>query len=134
GYVAGFGKVLSSASDDCPCGGHLIGHGRRWRWVVSLEGYSEARIRYVTTQQEHHDSGEVTLKVSAFLDSPLDSKGGAAGKLGVTLPPPRGRQRRPSRRLARRRAQARGEPLRLRDPDREARALVARRLRRAEAV
>ena len=38
GYVAGFGRVLPSASEDCPCGGHLIGHGRRWRWVVSLEG------------------------------------------------------------------------------------------------
>ncbi|MHC4247971.1 MAG: beta-mannosidase [Planctomycetota bacterium] len=60
-----------------------------WR-PIGIEGYSEARIRYVTTQQEHHDSGEVTLKVSAFLDSPLDSKGGAAGKLGVTLAPPPG--------------------------------------------
>ena len=38
GYVAGFGRILASASDDCPCGGHLIGHGRRFRWTVSPEG------------------------------------------------------------------------------------------------
>ena len=56
-----------------------------WR-PIGIEGYSEARIRYVTTQQEHHDSGEVTLGVSAFLDSPGD----ASGRLGVTLTPPGG--------------------------------------------
>lgn len=39
GYVARFARVLPSASQDCPCcGGRLIGHGRRWRWVVSIEG------------------------------------------------------------------------------------------------
>lgn len=39
GYVAGFAQALTSASRDCPCcGGELIGHGRRRRWVVSLEG------------------------------------------------------------------------------------------------
>lgn len=38
-YVAGFARVLPSASRTCPCcGGRLIGHGRRTRWVVSLEG------------------------------------------------------------------------------------------------
>jgi hypothetical protein len=51
GYVAGFGKVLSSASDDCPCGGHLIGHGRRWRWVVSLEGVLRIPIQRMICKQ-----------------------------------------------------------------------------------
>ena len=38
-YLAGFTRVLPSASRTCPCcGGHLIGHGRRWRWIVSPEG------------------------------------------------------------------------------------------------
>jgi len=38
-YVAGLTRVLPSASRTCPrCGGRLIGHGRRWRWVVSFEG------------------------------------------------------------------------------------------------
>lgn len=38
-YVAGFPRILPLASRTCPCcGGHLIGHGRRWRWVVSPEG------------------------------------------------------------------------------------------------
>lgn len=38
-YMAGFAQVLASASRECPyCGRHLKGHGRRHRWVVSLEG------------------------------------------------------------------------------------------------
>jgi hypothetical protein len=45
GYVAGFGRILPPASEACPCGGHLIGHGRRWRWVVSLEGVFRIPIR-----------------------------------------------------------------------------------------
>jgi len=39
GYMAGFAKILASASNDCPCcGGRLKGHGRYSRWVVSLAG------------------------------------------------------------------------------------------------
>ncbi len=45
GYTAGFGRILASASQDCPCGGHLIGHGRRKRWVVSPEGVFEILIQ-----------------------------------------------------------------------------------------
>jgi len=38
-YLAGFGDVLAAAPRECPdCGGRLKGHGRRRRWVVSLEG------------------------------------------------------------------------------------------------
>ncbi len=45
-YVAGFGAVLGSASRQCPrCGGHMTGHGRRWRWVVSLEGVQRIPIQ-----------------------------------------------------------------------------------------
>lgn len=44
-YTAGFGRILASASQDCPCGGHLIGHGRRKRWVVSPEGVFEILIQ-----------------------------------------------------------------------------------------
>ncbi len=50
-YVVGFGKVLPPASEDCPCGGHLIGHGRRWRWVVSLEGVFRIPIRRMRCQK-----------------------------------------------------------------------------------
>jgi len=56
-----------------------------WR-SIGIDAYSEGRIRYITTGQRHHDSGAVTLSVSAFLDSPGD----ASGKLGVTLTPPGG--------------------------------------------
>jgi hypothetical protein len=44
-YMAGFGGVLASASGGCPCGGCLIGHGRRTRWVVSPEGVFEIPIQ-----------------------------------------------------------------------------------------
>ena len=45
-YMAGFYRILASASRECPCcGGPLIGHGRRTRWVVSLEGVFEAPIQ-----------------------------------------------------------------------------------------
>lgn len=45
-YVVGFAQVLALASRDCPCcGGELIGHGRRRRWVVSLEGVSNISIQ-----------------------------------------------------------------------------------------
>ena len=44
-YVSGFDGVLARASRDCPCGGHLTGHGRRTRWVVSPEGVFEVLIQ-----------------------------------------------------------------------------------------
>jgi len=38
-YIAGFKRVLAEAPRECPCcGGRLKGHGRRYRWVVSLGG------------------------------------------------------------------------------------------------
>ena len=45
-YMGGFAQVLASASRECPCcGGELIGHGRRRRWVVSLEGVFDISIQ-----------------------------------------------------------------------------------------
>ena len=44
-YVSGFDSVLAGASRDCPCGGRLKGHGRRFRWVVCLEGVFRVPIQ-----------------------------------------------------------------------------------------
>ena len=45
-YMAGFAQVRNSAPRECPCcGGCLKGHGRRHRWVVSLEGASSVPIQ-----------------------------------------------------------------------------------------
>ena len=45
-YVKKFPEVLPSARRKCPaCGGRLNGHGRRWRWVVSLEGVFRVPIQ-----------------------------------------------------------------------------------------
>lgn len=39
GYLRTFAGILPAAPQECPCcGGHLKGHGRYWRWVVSLAG------------------------------------------------------------------------------------------------
>lgn len=46
GYAARFDRVLASAPRECPrCGGRLKGHGRRHRWVVSLEGVFRVPIQ-----------------------------------------------------------------------------------------
>ena len=43
---ARFDRALASAPRECPrCGGRLKGHGRRHRWVVSLEGVFRVPIQ-----------------------------------------------------------------------------------------
>ena len=38
-YIAGFAHILGVAPRDCLlCDGRLKGHGRRYRWITSLEG------------------------------------------------------------------------------------------------
>jgi hypothetical protein len=44
-YVAGFGDSLSHAPRTCTCGGRLNGHGRRYRWILSLAGALLVPIR-----------------------------------------------------------------------------------------
>lgn len=45
-HMAGLYRILASALRECPCcGGPLIGHGRRRRWVVSLQGVLEILIQ-----------------------------------------------------------------------------------------
>jgi len=45
-YMAGFCRILASASRKCPrCGGPLIGHGRRTRWIISLRGVFRVPIQ-----------------------------------------------------------------------------------------
>ena len=45
-YAATFPRVLVSAPRECPvCGGKMKGHGRRYRWVISLEGVFRVPIQ-----------------------------------------------------------------------------------------
>lgn len=44
-YVAGFEDSLAQAPRTCTCGGCLKGHGRRYRWILSLAGALRVPIR-----------------------------------------------------------------------------------------
>ena len=47
-YLAYFPHILEAAPRECPsCGGQLKGHGKRQRWVVSLEGVFQIPIQRV---------------------------------------------------------------------------------------
>ena len=45
GYVTGFADSLARAPRTCTCGGCLKGHGRRYRWILSLAGALLVPIR-----------------------------------------------------------------------------------------
>lgn len=44
-HVAGFDDSLADAPRTCTCGGCLKGHGRRYRWILSLAGALRVPIR-----------------------------------------------------------------------------------------
>jgi len=77
-YVSSFDGVLAGASRDCPCGGHLIGHGRRSRWVISPEGVFEVPIQRMICK----DCGTTFWLLPGFLRAFYQCARGLAVKIG----------------------------------------------------
>ncbi|MHC5054961.1 MAG: DUF6431 domain-containing protein [Planctomycetota bacterium] len=75
--MASFNGVLAGASRDCPCGGRLIGHGRRTRWVVSPEGVFQIPIQRMICKT----CGRTLSLLPAFLRAFYQCAKGLAAKI-----------------------------------------------------
>jgi hypothetical protein len=66
-YISAFSGALGEAPRNCPrCGGRLKGHGRRYRWIVSLEGLRRVPIQRMICKACHRTVSLLPRMLHAF--------------------------------------------------------------------